>query len=339
MRRPTVAAGVVAGLRSYIAARGVDADAIVLAADIDVSTLDDPDARIALARYLTLMRLASHALDDPVLALHYGAHVPMAEVSILGLIMEASTTMAGALHQLQRYGSLALELEDGRDEPALRLQHAAGRLLLVDTRPLDTPRELIDEAFARLVCGPRRFLSQPHVLAVHFTAPDLEHHAEYERVLGCPVMVGATANMLELHPGVADWPVAQHPPYVSALLTARADELLDVPEAPQHYRDRVELEVRARLHEGEVSATSIAERLHCSRSTLYRQLNAEGTSLTRIVDQVRRDLALEHMAKRTSSVRQVAYLTGFSDPAAFSRAFRRWSGESPSAYRDRTGSP
>jgi AraC-like DNA-binding protein len=331
MRQPTVSAGLVAGLRDYAARRGASVERLLTGADLDALSLDDPDTRVPLRRYLSLMRVAQVETGDPALALHYGADVLMAELSIVGLIMEASPTMGSALQQLDRYGRLALEVET--DGPRFELQHAASRLLLVERRAPGPEPELIEEAFARLVCGPRRFLPQPHVRAVHFAHAAPAHRAAYDEVFQCPVAFDARANMLDLHPDVASWPVAQHPRYVFGALRAKGDTLL-ADRAPRHsYRERLEDALRLRLHEGEPAAEALARHLGCSRSTLFRRLRDEGTTFTRVVEHLRRDLAIEYLRGGRVSVREVTYLVGFSDPAAFSRAFRRWTGRPPRELR------
>ena len=70
-----------------------------------------------------------------------------------------------------------------------------------------------------------------------------------------------------------------------------------------------------------------------SRATLFRRLRAEGTSFERVLDEVRRRLALAYVVEKKLRVNEAAYLLGFSDPAAFSRAFKRWTGKSPRARR------
>ena len=71
-----------------------------------------------------------------------------------------------------------------------------------------------------------------------------------------------------------------------------------------------------------------------SRQTLYRQLRAEGTSFERVLDDLRCRMALDYLGAKRVSVNETAYLVGFSDPAAFSRAFKRWTGISPRDARN-----
>jgi AraC-like DNA-binding protein len=87
------------------------------------------------------------------------------------------------------------------------------------------------------------------------------------------------------------------------------------------------------LESGEVSLDRLASELGISRATLQRRLKAEDTSFEAILDGLRQRLARRYLRKDNYSVKKTAYLLGFSDPAAFSRAFKRWTGQSPSALR------
>ena len=87
------------------------------------------------------------------------------------------------------------------------------------------------------------------------------------------------------------------------------------------------------LHTGEVSMEAIAAKIGGSRQTLYRKLRAEGVTFEQVLDDLRRKMALDYLQARKVSVNETAYLVGFSDPAAFSRAFKRWTGISPREAR------
>jgi AraC-like DNA-binding protein len=92
------------------------------------------------------------------------------------------------------------------------------------------------------------------------------------------------------------------------------------------------------LHTGDVGMEAIAAKLSISRQTLLRQLKAEGTNFEKVLDDLRHKLALDYLSAKKVSVNETAYLVGFSDPAAFSRAFKRWTGSTPRAARNSTAS-
>ncbi len=330
MTDATASAGLVGGLLSFAVANGAPRNELLRRAGLSAAELDDADSRTPLGRYRELIRAARESCDDPALALKWAETVDMADVSIVGLIMNASRTMGDAFLQLQRYTRLALEFDNASTQPRFTLQRTGGELWMVDTRrnPNDFP-EISEISFARLVCGPRRFLKQPHVLEVHFTHSDPGYARDHERVFRCPVRFASRWNAMKLHPQIASWPVQLEPKYVFGILTKHADQLLDDIERAKTVRAKVENALLPVLHEGNFSAETIAAGMGLSRQTLYRKLREERTSFGDVVDGLRQRLATEYLQGRKASVNETAYLLGYSDPASFSRAFKRWTGENP----------
>jgi len=99
------------------------------------------------------------------------------------------------------------------------------------------------------------------------------------------------------------------------------------------FRAEVERRMEPMLASGSVRIEEVALALGCSRQTLYRRLKAEGVTFAGLLDDLRRRLALRFVREQGLSVKETAWRLGFSDPAAFSRAFKRWTGTSPSAAR------
>ena len=106
------------------------------------------------------------------------------------------------------------------------------------------------------------------------------------------------------------------------------------PPRPGPFRAEVEQRLEPLLASGEVGIERLARDLGYSRQTLYRRLKAEGVTYEQLLDGLRRRLAMRFM-REGLSVKDAAYRLGFSDPAAFSRAFKRWTGSSPSGMRTR----
>jgi len=332
--QPTVSAGIVSGLLGFASALGAEPARLVERAGIDTKKLADPDNRVALPHYVQLLRTAQSLTGDPALALHFGETVGMSKISVLGLIMEASATMGEAFLQLQRYGRLAAEVEGVADGPRFELTNRFGKLFMVDRRrdPNAVP-ELTEIAFVSLVCGPRRFLSRPHVLSVHLTHPAPSYSGEYERIFQCPVHFDREWNAMELHPQVANWDVAPGSHYVFGILTRHADKLLADLDAAKHLKGRLEALLLPVLHRGDISADEVAEQMGFSRQTLFRKLKEEGTTFSAVLDDLRQRVAKLYLTGDAASVNETAYLVGFSDPSSFSRAFKRWTGQAPGAFR------
>jgi AraC-like DNA-binding protein len=333
MAEPTVAAGIIRGIFKVAVARGADRQALAEAAEVDPDDLEDQDKRIPLTRYRALIRAGQSLANDPALALHYGETVDLSEVSIVGLIGHASETMMHAFAQLQRYSRLMAEVDSGL-APRYELSRRGEELWLVDNRsnPNDFP-EHTEIGFAQMVAGSRQLGVDPFTRAVRVTHADPGYADEYERILGAPVTFGAGENAMLLEQRFLFHPIARQPRYVFGILSEHAEALLRNLEGADTMRGRVEGLIMPILHTGTVNIELIAGKLGVGRQTLFRKLKAEGTTFERLLDELRHKLALHYLGNQRVSVNETAYLLGFSDPAAFSRAFKRWTGASPRAMR------
>lgn len=333
MAEPSVAASVSLRVIELAVARGAERQALLDASGIIPDDLDDADNRVPLERHVALLRAAKAECDDPAFALHYGEAVNLAEVSVVGLIGYASETMLDAFVQLQRYSRLVMDLDLGPG-PRFTLERDAAGLWIVDHRPEpNAAPELTETVFAQMVSGTRQFGDTPFVQQVEVSHPDPGYAGEYERILGAPVSFERERNAMRIDEAWIAHPIAVQPRYAFGILTRHADAMLEKLESASTTSGRVEGLLLPILHTGDVGIESIAARLGCSRDTLYRRLKGEGTTFARLVDGLRRRLALDYLGAKKVSVNETAYLVGFSDPAAFSRAFKRWTGRSPREVR------
>lgn len=331
---PTVSAGYARGLMDLAVSKGADREALLRRAGIEAARLQDQDARIPFDRYVALMRAAKALAHDPALALHYGETVDISEISVVGLIGQASETMRDAFVQLNRFARLIVEVDCGDSPHRFQLAFDRGGLWMVDTRrDANLFPELTESAFAQLVCGPRRFDDASFVKAVHFTHLDPGYREECERIFRAPVVFGAERNAIQIDPNWQMHKVQRLPRYAFGVLTDHADALLRDLERSKSTRGRVESLLMTVLHTGEASMDLIASKMALSRQTLFRKLKGEGVTFAKVLDELRRKLALDYLKAKKVSVNETAYLVGFSDPAAFSRAFKRWTGASPRSLR------
>jgi AraC-like DNA-binding protein len=330
---PTAGACYARGLLQLAVSKGADPAALLRQSGLAAGDIEDQDARIPVRTYMALMRAAKALTGDSALGLHYGEQVDIAEFSIIGLIGQASETPVEAFQQLNRYVRLIIETDNGGGD-RVGMVFDRGGLWMVDNRtnPNDFP-ELTESAFTQLVCGPRRADPTYGVKAVHVTHPEPSYAAEYERIFRAPVVFGSDRNALQLDEAWMGRRVARLPRYVFGVLTQHADELLRTLEGSKSFRGRVEALLMPGLHVGQASMDAIAGKLGISRQTLFRKLKAEGVTFEKVLDELRYRMAADYLGARKVSVNETAYLVGFSEPAAFSRAFKRWTGSSPRAMR------
>ena len=331
----TVAAGVARGLMELAVAKGADRDTLIHRSGISLCELADPDARIPFVKYAALMRAAQALAHDPALALHFAEEVDLSEISIVGLITHSCETMGEAFAQLARYARLVTEHdspgEDGRLQrwPAGQHHH-----WLVDTRanPNAFP-EATEVALARLVVGPRVFDTTPFCREVHLTYPAPSYRGEYDRIFQAPIFFESDKNAILIDNSWSDHKIAPKQRYAFGILSAHADELMIRLDKTKSFRGRVEAALMPALHKGDLRMETTAAKLGVSCRTLARKLATEETSYGKVVDHLRHQLSLHYLSGLRVSVTETAYLVGFSDPAAFSRAIKRWTGSSPRQKR------
>jgi AraC-like DNA-binding protein len=238
-----------------------------------------------------------------------------------------------AIVQANRYGQLVIDVDVGTSE-RFQWQRRRGQLWLVDTRPdpNDFP-ELTEVTFGRFMRLTRPFWDTPLVTEVNVTHAAPDYSAEYERFFEVPTSFGSEWNAMRVEETRLRQRIAVQPRFAFGILSEHAERLLESLEGSKTTRGRVESLLMPVLHTGEASMDSIADRLAVSRQTLYRRLRAEGVTFETVLDELRHKLAVHYLSGEKTSVNETAYLVGFSEPAAFSRAFKRWTGTTPRSMR------
>lgn len=333
MAEATVSAGNAASLIGLAALKGADREELHRRSGIDPEHLRDQDNRVPMSQYFELMHAGKQLVDDPAFALDYGMTVHMQEFSILGLIFHACETVIDAIAQANRYGQLVIDVDVGTTDRFQWLRRS-GQLWLVDTRPNpnDFP-ELTEVTFGRFMRLTRPFWDEPLVTEVNVTHPAPSYRAEYDRVWGVPTTFESEWNAMRIEEAKLKHRIAVQPRFAFGILSEHAEQLLKSLDGTKTTRGRVESVLMSVLHTGDASMEYVAARLLLSRPTLYRQLKSEGVTFEGVLDELRRRLAIDYLKGKKTSVNETAYLVGFSDPAAFSRAFKRWTGHSPRSLR------
>ncbi len=328
---PTIAARYARAIIDLAASRGASRTALMRRASITAAELAGDDNRIVFVKCKALMRAAEELCSDPAFALHFGEAFDLSEISILGQMQGTRTFADGGLALMNRYGRLDADLMEGE---RFAVDHIAGDLWVIDRRPDPNAfAEFTEAAFARMVCTIRRMApDMPIVRAVHFTHAEPPYRAEYARIFQVPLTFDSERNALVVN-GVA-WTTPVPPrgsTYVAGVMTAHAEAMLKKLESTTSIRGRVEALLLPILHMREANIDTIAAKLGYSRQTLFRRLKAEGTTFAKLLDGLRREMAMQYLDDKT--VNETAYLLGFSDPTAFSRAFKRWTGSPPRLRR------
>lgn len=330
----TVSAGYARAFLDFAVSRGASREALLRAAGLLPRQIEDQDARVPMARYVTLVRAAKAACGDPALPLAFSAATELEAFSIVGLICRAAGTMGEALEQLSRYRRLIAEVDAGGGESRFRLVPDADGLWLEDGRPDPNAfPELTEAAFSRFACEfARRQGDRPFVLEVQVTHPRPEHAEAYAQIFRAPVTFGAGRNALRIDPAWLSLPTTNPNRYLFGVFNERAERLLAELETQGTVRARLESLLISQMHSGQVGMAASARGLGMSAATLRRRLSAEETTFEAVLDALRHNMAQAYLSDGRLSVNETAYLLGFSDPSAFSRAFKRWTGQTPRTW-------
>ncbi len=334
MRREVTASGawtrmVVEGLESL----GLDVHGLCQLANVPYAAIVDPDARVPYDQVTLLWRAAERRTGDRNLGLraaerirpglnHIHAHLILSSRNLRDGIAATARTLP-----LLGHGA-ALELEERGDAFFVHFEHARGDLP-PGRHAVEFAAVVLRAAYGTAFDGPLP------LRGVEFAHPHPGDHREHERVLGCPVRFASGTNALIVDREVMLRPSRHHSAELARRMREVADSHLSRVSQPS-FSSELRAILRARLEGGPCDADSIAAELHMGLRTLQRRLQAEETAFSEILDGARRGVALE-LIETDLPVREVATRCGFSGSRALIRAFRRWTGSTPAAYRDGAG--
>jgi AraC-like DNA-binding protein len=336
MTEQTMAAGFAASFANYACGRGAKRDILLADSGLTEDDLSNQDNRIPVVAYQAMIGAAIKQTGDTALLLRHTFESRLETMSVVGQIVHTSASLRHSLGQLNRYLHLMgdVELPPGVDR--FELLRTAEGLWIVDHLVLPPEMSFWSEvSFARFISEFRRsFPDATFEIGMQVTYPPPPHVDEYPELFRVPVQFNATRNALQIDP-VWDSPDSQFEPgneYAFGIFTRHADEMLAKLQADTSIRAQIEAQMLPNMHEGSISMDKVAHDIAMSRQTLYRRLKDEGITFAEIHDDLRQRMALEYLEGKKVSVNETAYLLGFSEASSFVRAFKRWTGLSPTAY-------
>jgi len=336
---PTVLAAWTATVLQALDACGVDGLALARTAGIDVALFDVDGARIPLVQSTELWRLAVDATGDPCFGLEVSRFVRPTTFQGLSMGIIASGTFRDALDRIVRFSPLVLSDGPVHDD----LVECGGRCVYtsrtepVDLRPSDESREAILATIVRTA----RFLAGGDVSPseVWLERPEAPSSSRFERFFRCPVRYGADHYRMVFDADVANRPLRTGCDDLARTADRLAADYLERVRLAAPVADRVRAVVAGFPTGQVVSAEMVASRLAMSSRTMQRHLQAEGTTFRDVIadDRIRRAKRL--IATEGLGALQLAHRLGFSDPAAFRRAFKRRTGMTAGEFATQVRSP
>ncbi|MFO0607043.1 MAG: AraC family transcriptional regulator ligand-binding domain-containing protein [Polyangiales bacterium] len=320
-----------------VGAEGADASGVLAAAGVGAEPPPRVDEHVDAARYVAAWRRATELVPDPAFPLRVAASFQLEDYEVFGFIAMSCATLGEAFDRTAAYR--ALFLVGARWE--LTVEPDATRLHWCPWPgdPRDAGyRAAMTFAVVDMANAVRRLAREgPHPAAVHLAhaAPaDVAAHAAH---FGVAPRFGAPLYELVYPAGLRELPVGSF----NSRLRDYFDEACRRVLSAQQPEARTVEQVRRRLVHamdgGDTSIERVAKDLGLSPRSLQRRLAEEGAGYSELLGEVRVEFAKRYLARGTVSASEVAYLVGFTEPPAFFKAFKRWTGMTPRAFQQGAG--
>jgi AraC-like DNA-binding protein len=324
--RQTIA-GYLLPIHKALQHRGIDADAIMQQAGVSDYLVSDPLTRLPHREIGEVFRLATEATGESDFGLYASQFMLPAHIHALGTAMLASRTLLDMCERVTRYGAFlanTVSFTLGVDKDVVHF----------GSTPEVPLRSEAEDMFWSFILRFMRHLSNRDLapLSVALMRPRPEDPGSHLEFFACPVSFGEARTDL-----------CFSRPELDIELPTGSDELAQLSDqVVRAYLGKLEKDdilsrvasvLVKNLPSGDDSKESVARALGMSARTLQNRLSQEGTTWREVLDDTRYRLARSYLTSGRYSQIEVTYLLGFNDPSSFSRAFKRWSGVAPGAFR------
>ncbi|MBU2874640.1 AraC family transcriptional regulator [Marinobacter salexigens] len=312
-------------------AEGVNVQELARRFHLNEQTLTSPEARISIPRFMRLGHAAIQTCGNTALGLRMGALTRPVDMGLPGLAGECTNTVGKAIQTLIHYSLLTSRNSRGTPtaEPEKRL------IQFYSIQPYNAFNYFVVDSvlsawtqFLRTISGHWDVLER-----VTIEYPSTGMDELFEAWFRCPVQFGAAANGITVRQDIWRQDTLQAQSAMYDKLTLLCDMEMREIQRGWTTGDRVK-SLLTPLFRGETpSLETIASKLGVTPWTLQRQLGSENTGFRELMDETRKQLARDYIRETETSLSEIAWLLGFSNPAALHKAYRRWFGISPGEHR------
>jgi len=315
----------------YAELRGVEVAPLLKQAGLAQELIEDRSAKIGVINQIKFVELIAAALGDELLGFRLVGDFDFREIGLLYYVAASADTFGSALSRVERYIRIQ---NDGVDFEILK-----GKTLRVRLHYRGVARHTDVHQIGSLIALMIRVGRHLTGRALKPTRVQIMHRihggkSELEKFLDADVADGARVDEIEFPAASWDLPIVSADPHLHRVCVQSCEEALarrGLKQSP--LKVQVENAIAALLPHGQARHDLVATGLGLCPRTLARRLAAEGSSFAEILTEVRSALADRYLADRTLPISQIAWLLGYAEISAFTRAFQRWTGTVPSAAR------
>jgi AraC-like DNA-binding protein len=310
-------------------AAGCDSAALLAEVGVDPKAIEGPTVRCPLTLSVRLWEIAAEATGDPAFGIKAASHIKNTSFHALSYAISASSTLKEAFERAQRFCHVV------SDAVEYELSRRGSEYHFVIEPTTEAPDESIDCLVGAYLRMCRSLIGHEFSpLRIELRRPRPSRIEDFQTLLRAPLQFNAPQTRLVFDADSIERPLDGGNPEL-----ARHNDAIALQYLSQIERENIQARVREiltqRLARGEPSQEDVAELLNMSARTLQRKLGDSGTTYKELLEKTRHELALAYLSASRYSVNDVTYLLGFSAASCFTRAFRRWTGQSPSNWRAR----
>ncbi|MBL7162301.1 MAG: AraC family transcriptional regulator [Anaerolineales bacterium] len=312
---------------------GVNTEEILKSVGLAPRVLENAEKRVSVEQFNAILEEIALRAEDQDLGLHFGeAEYIRPGGHVLFSVMMNCPTVGSAIEKLSRYHGLMVDFVQLRLDRRDNYAYLSWEPVYADLEPI----RHYSEAVLTMLTATLHSLTEGkvHPVEVRFSHPRPQDTTEHQRIFRCPLVFGQPKNELVIRQKSLSWPIFLANPALLETLDQFAQKSLDKLYSPDTWADKVTHMIGKTLLRGEKPGiSSIAYDLAISTRHLQTKLKEEGTTYRKLVDQVRKEIAIDYLRRAETTICDVAFLLGFADQSAFNHAFKRWTGSSPGEYR------
>lgn len=299
---------------------------------VSAELLNDPEGLFSYQQFSALILASVEESQEPALGLYLGSQLTVMTHGNLSSAILSSADVEQGMGLAIRYFETRTPLA------ALTLEKCPGELIITfcERYVLGAIRVSYLETVVTGLVAVISFITNRQLslkkVELAFSAP--AYQSMFEPILGCPVVFDAEETRLHYPATGLDTPLVMADKNVHMHAAQRCEEELASIGKSVSIEKRIEQNL-LRFQGGFPSFEHMASELSMSPRTLRRRLLERGTSFNAILDRLKYRLAVQYLETSALSIQEIGYLLGYSDPSNFGRAFKKWSGVSPIAYREK----
>ncbi|HEY7220244.1 MAG TPA: AraC family transcriptional regulator [Candidatus Binatia bacterium] len=326
-----ISATVMTGLLDALRTAGADPEEFIRQVGLDNTVLHNADGFLPCSAYGRALEEAARLTSDACFGLHFGERSNPKKIGPLAYAVLNSPTIAAAFETAGRYLHVhneAAQVAFSVEGELAYLRYTLANLDLKEPRQFNEYSMAVGLNTLRIMAG-----SHWTPREVHFAHKKPEQTAEHARIFKSPVLFNCTDNALVMESEFCHQPVPAADPNLFRIMRRYLDDVLSRAPREDELLASIRKTIAEVMRDGSPDIARVAKRSALSPRTLQRRLRNCGVEFKALVDDTRRRFALEYLKDSENTLTEIAFLLGYSEVSAFSRAFKRWTGITPLDHR------